>query len=260
MADEDLPADADALYGLPFEEFVPARGALAKRLRGEGDRDAAKRVQALRKPSVAAWTINQLVRSRGADVAAFTQAAERLRDAQADLLEGRGSAGDLREARTAERESVARLVEIARGLFPGGREPGETTLERIAATLHAAAADEEVRAEVLSGRLLTEREPSGFGDLEVALPAAPREGSDPSRKAPARRGSARRKGSDPGRAERERREAEERERAERERRERRIALQAALDAATKVRERAEEALAAAREEERRLREALDELG
>ena len=145
---------------------------MAKRLRGEGDREAAKRVTALRKPSVAAWTINQLVRSRAKDVAAFTKAADGLRAAQGALLEGRGSPADLRTSREAERKAVGRLIEVARGLFPGGREPGEATLERIGATLHAAAADEAVRDEVLSGRLLRERESSGFGDLDVELAAA----------------------------------------------------------------------------------------
>jgi hypothetical protein len=212
--DDDLPPGADELYGLPLEEFVAERGALAKRLRADGDREGATRVAALRKPSVAAWTVNQLVRSRRADVAAFTEAAEALRAAQAALLEGRGSAAGLREA-------------------------------------------------------------SGFGDLEVALPRAParpRKGSDPGRKAPARRAAANRRGSDPGRgaaeaaererAERERAEREraERERAERERAERRAALQAALDAAVAVRERSEQALAAARAEEERLRAALEDLG
>src|SRR3954451_22288173 len=144
MADDDLPPDADALYGLPLEEFVPERAAVAKRLRGEGDREAAQRVAALRKPSVTAWTINQLVRSRTKDVAAFTKAADGLRAAQSALLEGHGSPADLRTARAAERKAVARLIEVARGLFPGGREPGESTLERIGATLHAAAADESV--------------------------------------------------------------------------------------------------------------------
>jgi hypothetical protein len=273
--DDDLPPGADELYGLPLEEFVAERGALAKRLRADGDREGATRVAALRKPSVAAWTVNQLVRSRRADVAAFTEAAEALRAAQAALLEGRGSAAGLREAREAERAAVGRLLESARGLFPGGREPGGATLERVAATLHAAAADETVRDAVLTGRLLAEREASGFGDLEVALPRAParpRKGSDPGRKAPARRAAANRRGSDPGRgaaeaaererAERERAEREraERERAERERAERRAALQAALDAAVAVRERSEQALAAARAEEERLRAALEDLG
>jgi hypothetical protein len=249
MADDDLPPDADALYGLPLEDFVPERAAVAKRLRGEGDREAAKRVTALRKPSVAAWTINQLVRSRTKDVAAFTKAADGLRAAQGALLEGHGSPADLRTARAAERKAVGRLIEVARGLFPGGREPGESTLERIGATLHAAAADESVRDEVLSGRLLRERESSGFGDLDVELAAALPPKAKPKRRREADDASAR---------EREAEEAAARKAAERERRTRRAALQAALDQAVEERRRAEDALDEARAEEARRRAALEE--
>jgi hypothetical protein len=243
--DDDLPPDADAIYGLPLEDFVPERAAVAKRLRSEGDREMAKRVTALRKPSVAAWTINQLVRSRAKDVAAFTKAADGLRAAQGALLEGHGSPVDLRTARAAERKAVARLIEVARGLFPGGREPGESTLERIGATLHAAAADEAIRDDVLSGWLLRERESSGFGDLDVELAAALP--AKPARK---------RKADDT--AAREREEAAAREAAERERRTRRAALQAALDQAVEERRRAEDALEEARAEEGRRRAALED--
>jgi hypothetical protein len=243
MADDDLPPAADELYGLTLEEFVGARNALAKRLRAEGDGKAAKRVGALRKPNVPAWTINQLVRSRSGDIGEFARTADELRAAQTDLLEGRGAPARLREARTAERAAVERLLELARGLFPGGREPAAATLDRIAATLHAAAADESVRDGVLSGRLLTDYEPSGFGDLQVELPDAP--------PAAARE--------EPVEAPERDAEAEAREAAERERRERVAALQEALDEATAERERAESALEAARAEEARLRSALDEL-
>ena len=249
MADDDLPPDADALYGLPLEDFVPERAAVAKRLRGEGEREAAKRVTALRKPSVAAWTINQLVRSRTKDVAAFTKAADGLRAAQTALLEGHGSPADLRSARAAERKAVGRLIEVARGLFPGGREPGESTLERIGATLHAAAADESVRDEVLSGRLLRERESSGFGDLDVELAAA---------LPPKTKAKRRREADDASAREREAAEAAAREAADRERRTRRAALQAALDQAVEERRRAEDALDEARAEEARRRAALEE--
>jgi hypothetical protein len=251
MADDDLPPGADDLYGVPFEDFVAERAALAKRLRGEGDREAAKRVTALRKPSVSAWTVNQLVRTRAKDVSAFTEAAEGLRAAQAALLEGRGSPAELREARQDERDAVDALVKIARGLFPGGNEPGATTLERVAATLHAAASDDTVREEVLSGRLLAEREPSGFGDLEVELALAVPPKRKPKARTPKTDDAAARK-----RAEAEAAAAER----EREREARRAALQVALDEAVAARVGAEEALEAARAEEGRRRAELEEAG
>ena len=56
--------DADALYGLPLDAFVAERDALAKRLRTDGRGGDADEVKALRKPSVAAWAVNQVVRSQ----------------------------------------------------------------------------------------------------------------------------------------------------------------------------------------------------
>src|SRR4051794_41911269 len=53
-SDEDI----DRLYGLPLAEFTAARNALAKELGGE----EGKGVKALRKPSAAAWALNQAVR------------------------------------------------------------------------------------------------------------------------------------------------------------------------------------------------------
>ncbi|MGH2841808.1 MAG: hypothetical protein ACRDKY_13385, partial [Solirubrobacteraceae bacterium] len=78
--------DASDLYGLPLDRFVPERGALAKALKSEGRRDEAAGVAGLRKPSVAGWAVNQLVRTQGRDVQELFDAGDALRDAQADLL------------------------------------------------------------------------------------------------------------------------------------------------------------------------------
>ena len=61
-------ADIDRLYALPREEFTPQRDELAKRLREEGDRDGAAAVKALRKPTIAAWAVNQVQRDRPDEV------------------------------------------------------------------------------------------------------------------------------------------------------------------------------------------------
>ena len=61
-------ADIDRLYSLPLAEFTPERNELAKRLRKDGDTDAAAAVKALKKPSVAAWAVNQVQRDRPDEV------------------------------------------------------------------------------------------------------------------------------------------------------------------------------------------------
>ena len=81
--------DANDLYGLPLERFVPERNALAKDLRRNGDRDEAETVAKLRKPSVAAWAVNQLVRTQRQAVARLFAAGDAAQRAQSELLAGR---------------------------------------------------------------------------------------------------------------------------------------------------------------------------
>jgi hypothetical protein len=159
-----LPASADDLYDLPLEEFISARGALAKVLRSDGRRDEAKAVAALRKPSVAAWAVNQLVRTQKRGLTNLLEAGEALERAQSDLLEGRADRDALATALSAERDAVDALINRARGLLSGaGEELSAVTVDRIAATLHAAALDEEARSLVTGGRLERELKHVGLG-------------------------------------------------------------------------------------------------
>src|SRR3954451_1812554 len=77
---------AEDLYGVPPGEFTHARDERAKELRREGERDAANAVKALRRPTVAAWALNQLTRRRRKDLDALLSAGEDLRAAQEELL------------------------------------------------------------------------------------------------------------------------------------------------------------------------------
>ena len=61
---------------------------------GEGDAPAAEEVKRLPKPSVAAWTINQLSRQRKDAVGALVAAAAKLRKAQERALQSEGDAGN----------------------------------------------------------------------------------------------------------------------------------------------------------------------
>src|ERR1051325_10512067 len=55
-----LDDEIDDLFRLPLAEFTGARNALAARLKKEGRSNDAERVKLLGKPSVSAWTVNQL--------------------------------------------------------------------------------------------------------------------------------------------------------------------------------------------------------
>jgi hypothetical protein len=153
----------DELFGLPPEEFVAARDELARRLRREGDAEAAKRVKALRRPPLSAWAVNQLARGRGPGLDALLAAGERLRAAHQAALAGEGAA-ELRAAAKAEREAVAGLVKAAMALLgEAGHATTDATRDRVAATLHAAAASPDAAGLVRHGRLTADLDPSGFG-------------------------------------------------------------------------------------------------
>ena len=153
----------DELFGLPPEEFVAARDDLAKRLRREGDAEAAKQVKALRRPPLSAWAVNRLARERGRALGPLLAAGERLRAAHQAALAGEGAA-ELRSAAKAEREAVAGLVATAMELLgEAGHPTTDATRDRVAATLHAAAASPEAADLVRNGRLTADLDPSGFG-------------------------------------------------------------------------------------------------
>jgi hypothetical protein len=286
----DVPDDAiDGLYGLALDEFVGARDALAKELRAAGRRDDAAAVKALKKPSVAAWAVNQALRTQSKAARELWQAGDALAAAQEAILGGKGSGADLRAATERERAAVEPLVDAARGLLTAsGGDLSETTIERVRQTLHAGAIDPDAREEIASGRATRERAPQGlFGGGEaVAAPAAPKregKGATRERKAATPRGrkaaaggepenGAARKREDAAARKRDREEAaREREAAARERKqaaarerarkaaEQRVAkAEKALVAAEKRSAEAAERLEAARGEERAAAEALAE--
>jgi hypothetical protein len=161
--------DARELYGLPLERFTEERNALARRLRQAGRRDQAAEVSKLRKPSAAAWAVNQLVRTQPRDLKALFKSGDSLRKTQAGVLAGRSEPPALRTAVEAERAAVAELLSRAQGLPSSeGQELSPAGLERVAETLHAAALDEEARALVKDGCLTRELRHVGLGGLTAA--------------------------------------------------------------------------------------------
>lgn len=157
--------EIDRLYGKPLHEFTAARDALARDLRRGGDRAAADEVRALRKPTVSAWAINQLARNERMKVRSVLVGGEKLRSAHAELLGG-GRPAKVTEASDAERKAISHLVSsAAKILSQAGHSPNESTLERVASTLRAAAVDDEGRLLLEKGRLTRDLDPSGFGPL-----------------------------------------------------------------------------------------------
>lgn len=189
-----LDTAIDRLYGVPPGEFVQRRDELVRSLRADRERAAAAEVKALRKPTVAAWAVNQLARREKMRLRALFAAGDRLRAADGPESLGR--------ARDDERTAIEALAGAARALLGGaGHPPSEALVDRVRETLHAAVVDEAVGERVRAGRLEKEERATGFAAADLP-PAA---GRKPAKKA-ARDGARKRK----------RREAEARVREARE--------------------------------------------
>jgi hypothetical protein len=166
--------EADRLYGLPLEDFIAQRDALAKSLRGEGRRAEADEVKALRKPPAVVWAVNQVMRTQGKAARALAGAADR----------AAANPGD-RDALAAHAAALDELTKAAAGLLSGkGRALSEDALLRVRSALHAASLDRELRDEFVAGRLSAEPAPAGFGAL-TGMPAPAPAAARPARNAKA---------------------------------------------------------------------------
>jgi hypothetical protein len=251
---------AEELYGLLPGEFTRARDARAKQLRGQGEREAAAAVKALKRPTVAAWALNQLSRRRADELGELLAAGEQLRSAQEELLGG-GERSAFQDAAAKERALVAKLSADATAVASEAGERAGGLREKVSETLHAAALDEETAEELRAGRLVREREAIG-GFAGTAVPTARASGgSDPAPSAPSRA---------PRRPKRERREvgtgaAEKAARKQRltvartDERHARRELEAAERAVQNAQGRAEAAEAHAREASERARTTAERL-
>ncbi|HET7856891.1 MAG TPA: hypothetical protein VFL41_10585 [Gaiellaceae bacterium] len=187
---DEVEPVATELYALPPEEFVKARDAKARDLRKAGKRDEAEAVRKLRKPTLAAWAVNQLARERELDVRRLLKAGERLREGQPD------DAGFL-EARQEESAVIRRLLGAARDLLEkSGHPASDSTLEGVASILRSAAVDEQGREELAQRRITREYEPGGFELFSALLESArpgPRRGGTKRAPAPDRAAARRRR-------------------------------------------------------------------
>jgi hypothetical protein len=180
----------DELYGLPPEAFTAARTKLVKELKEAGDKEGAATAQAQRKPTVAAWAVNQLSRSAAREVEELLAVGRDLREAQKKALSGGGARG-LQEAGARRRQLVDRLVQSA-GLIldQGGSAPTRAHLDEVANSLMAATVDDEAAEAVRRGRLEKELPPpAGFGDLGelatvIPMPKRPKPEAAPAAKGP----------------------------------------------------------------------------
>jgi hypothetical protein len=165
----DVAAVAGELYGLLPGEFTAARDSAVKRAKADGDKPAAAAIAALRRPSLAAWVVNALVRHRRDEVEQLLTLGEALRTAQQGLAGRR-----VTSPRPATAAGALRRQPQARAL---ARELGQPVSEdvglEVEQTLGAAMADPAVAEAVRSGRLVSPTSYAGLG-LDTAAPPAPK--------------------------------------------------------------------------------------
>ncbi|GHC34507.1 hypothetical protein [Streptomyces cinnamoneus] len=145
----DLDSATEELFRLRPEEFTAARDRIAAEAGRAGDRELAGRVKALRKPTLAAWVSNLLVRERPDEAGALTALGQGLREAHRKL-----DGGALRELSRRQRTVVASLSrEAGRLAAEAGHPVGGEVQREVEETLHAVLADARAAQEWAAGRL-----------------------------------------------------------------------------------------------------------
>ncbi|HET8592966.1 MAG TPA: hypothetical protein VFL56_04830 [Solirubrobacterales bacterium] len=159
----------DRLYRGSLEDFTAERNALARSLRSDGKATAAEWVKGLRKPTRAAWLVNQLSARKADEVGELLEAGRELRAAQEEMLAGSTDRVKLREAAGREREAIDSLLQTAEAI---GREhgAGSQILSKVGETLQAASTDPELAAAIERGRLALEQRAASVGLIGSAPP------------------------------------------------------------------------------------------
>ncbi|HSU08013.1 MAG TPA: hypothetical protein VLK57_02310, partial [Pseudonocardia sp.] len=150
---------ADELYGLPPDEFVPARDDRVAAAKESGDRDLARALARLRRPTKAAWLANLLARHRTEQLDGLVSLARSLTRAQQELD------GDALRALSGQRHRAVGAMARDAGRLAArrGEAVNDALVREVAGILDAALADPAVAEEVRAGRLTKTVRYSGFG-------------------------------------------------------------------------------------------------
>jgi hypothetical protein len=165
-----LDEATDQLYGADLDSFVTERTRLARELSDAGDREGGERIAKLKKPTVAAWALNQLARKHRRDVDLLLDAGHRLRQAQEGVVGG-ADRSSFEQAQKTQREALRRLTQQASQLLGGA---SAQVLSQISETLRTAAVSEEGRELLATGRFTAPLTSEGFDVFGGVLPERPK--------------------------------------------------------------------------------------
>ncbi|GAB3542264.1 hypothetical protein GCM10027403_34740 [Arthrobacter tecti] len=157
----DLAEIAADLYSKPLDDFTASRNERAKSL---ADKDLAKEVKALRKPSASAWLLNMMSLHRGSQLAEALQLGAAMRQAQNEL-----DRSELKKLGTQRQQLIAALVKDGTALATELGHPASAAVAtEVEQTLRAAMADAGAAAAVGTARLIRPLEASGWEAVDLA--------------------------------------------------------------------------------------------
>ena len=177
----DLHGEVDKLYQAPLDEFTAARNALVARIKAAHGADAAAHVKALVKPSIAAWTLNQLYWRHQPEFMALLMAGDALRLAQQQRLGG--AEVDVAPPTRSRQSAIDTLLALATDILKeGGHAPSPDMRQRLRGSLDALAAYGTGSLAPKAGRLTEDVPAPGFAALAgLAIPAPDGAGAEEAR-------------------------------------------------------------------------------
>lgn len=155
----DLTEDLARLFEALPKDFVETRNGVSRSLRLAGQKDEAKRIAALPRPTPPSWALNQIARRQPHLLSAYLERADEVARAQ---LEGRVR-GDLLGTKEALR-AAERAVTDALGphLVRAEITVSRPLIDRALRTLEASAMEPAARATLRAGTLTVDLAPADF--------------------------------------------------------------------------------------------------
>ncbi|WP_371583540.1 hypothetical protein [Streptomyces sp. NBC_01314] len=172
----DVEKALDELYATPPPEFVSRREELTAGAKADGRVEDARRIHAARRPSLAAWTVNLLLRSRPAESRRFLELGRALREAY-ETLDADGIKKLSEQRRSIVHAMSRQAAELA---AEAGHRLSDTVQQDVESTLRAVLADQDSADRWATGRLESAlTPPADFPSGTTATAGTPREPARP---------------------------------------------------------------------------------
>jgi len=154
--EQDVEAVLDELYTTPPSDFVARRETAAAAAKAAGRVDDARRIHAARRPTLAAWAANLLLRSQPEESQQFLHLGQALREAYRAL-----DADGLKDLFAQRRRVVSALSrQTAQLAREAGHPLSESVQQDLEATLRAVLANPDAADQWAVGRLVNALPPT----------------------------------------------------------------------------------------------------